>query len=226
MSRTIAIGDIHGCADEFEELLDALNIGPEDRVIQLGDLVNHGPHSQRVLELARAYKIEAILGNHELRLLNARRNNNDGLLKDYDKPTFEQLSEEDWVYLEALPDYIYDAELESIFVHAGFLPNEDWRKQPTSVTTQIQVIDPLGQPAKRSRAPESPVWADYWKGPPYVIYGHTPRPKVYKTSCSLGIDTGCVYGGRLTAYDVEAKTILQVRARKAYARSRHLTVSA
>jgi predicted phosphodiesterase len=73
MPRTIAIGDVHGCADELEELLEALNLKPGDRVIQLGDLVNRGPDSRRVIQLARTYKIEAILGNHELRLLTALR---------------------------------------------------------------------------------------------------------------------------------------------------------
>ena len=60
MPRTIAIGDVHGCADEFEELLAKLELKPDDRVIQVGDLVNRGPDSHRVIELAHEYQVESI----------------------------------------------------------------------------------------------------------------------------------------------------------------------
>ena len=72
MPRTIAIGDVHGCADEFEELLKRLKLKSDDKVIQVGDLVNRGPDSHRVVELAREYQVESIIGNHELRLITAR----------------------------------------------------------------------------------------------------------------------------------------------------------
>src|SRR6056297_2712639 len=98
MPRTIAIGDVHGCADEFEELLNALELEPEDRVIQLGDLVNRGPSSHAALELARQYKVEAIIGNHELRLLRAREEGRKSLLKDYERTTVKELTDADWDY--------------------------------------------------------------------------------------------------------------------------------
>ena len=87
MPRTIVIGDVHGCADEFEELLQALELKSDDRILQVGDLINRGPDSSRVLELARDYRIEAILGNHEWRLLTAHRENSPKILKDYDLVT-------------------------------------------------------------------------------------------------------------------------------------------
>ena len=87
MPRTIAIGDVHGCADEFEELLAKLELKPDDRVIQVGDLVNRGPDSHRVIELAREYQVESIIGNHELRLLTARGKNKPSLLNQYDRVT-------------------------------------------------------------------------------------------------------------------------------------------
>ena len=91
MPRTIAIGDVHGCADEFEELLNALELEKEDRVVQVGDLINRGPNSRRAIELAREFKIESILGNHELRLLHAKRTGLKNRLKDYDHETMEAL---------------------------------------------------------------------------------------------------------------------------------------
>ncbi|MEM7792264.1 MAG: metallophosphoesterase [Verrucomicrobiota bacterium] len=222
MSRTIAIGDVHGCADEFEELLQKLNLKSEDRVIQLGDLINRGPDSKRVLQIARAFDVEAILGNHELRVLTAQREGRKDLLKDYDHETIAQFEREDWEYLEKLPKFKYDGTRDTVFVHGGFLPNQPWASQPVEITTQIQVIDKDGRAAKRSDAPEAPTWADSWKGPPFVIYGHTPRPNVLHKETSIGIDTGCVYGGRLTAFILEDKSLVQIQARKTYAQSKRL----
>lgn len=222
MPRTIAIGDIHGCADEFEELLEALNLTKEDRIIQLGDLVNRGPNSRRVIQLARDYHVESILGNHELRLLTAIREQRTELLKEYDLDTIKQLHAEDWDYLERLPKFKFDGKRNIVFVHGGFLPNAPWYSQPIEVTVNIQVIDKKGMAAKRSDAPDAPPWSDCWKGPPFVIYGHTPRPKVYKKKQSLGIDTGCVYGGHLTAYIIEEESFVQVRAHRCYAHSKRL----
>jgi diadenosine tetraphosphatase ApaH/serine/threonine PP2A family protein phosphatase len=222
MPRTIAIGDVHGCADEFEELLNALELEPEDRVIQVGDLVNRGPDSHRTIELAREFKVEAILGNHELRLLSAREKKKFSLLKDYDHPTYDQLSKEDWKFLGAMPKLLYDATLETVIVHGGFAPNAPWQTQSVETITSIQVIDKNGKPAKRADAPNAPPWADSWRGQPFVVYGHTPRPNVLERPGSIGIDTGCVYGGHLTAYIVENKSLVQVRARRTYAHSKRL----
>jgi diadenosine tetraphosphatase ApaH/serine/threonine PP2A family protein phosphatase len=222
MPRTIAIGDVHGCADEFEELLTKLKLKPEDRLIQVGDLVNRGPDSHRVIELARKYQVESIIGNHELRLLTARKKNKPSLLNQYDQTTVEQLTADDWEYLKAMPKFLYDAQIDTVIVHGGFLPNKPWQTQGSDLITNIQVIDKKGKPAKRSDAPDAAPWADSWGGSPFVVYGHTPRPRVFERKGSIGIDTGCVYGGHLTAYIIEDKSLVQVRARKAYAQSKHL----
>ncbi|NBB80544.1 MAG: metallophosphoesterase [Verrucomicrobia bacterium] len=222
MPRTIAIGDVHGCADEFEELLEALELEPEDRVIQVGDLINRGPDSHRCIELARQYRVESILGNHELRLLSARNQNKSSLLKDYDLPTIRQLLAEDWTFLQSMPKFIYDGTTETVIVHGGFLPDRPWQTQDVELITSIQVIDKKGNPGKRSDAPEAAPWADSWHGTPFVVYGHTPRPNVLERPGSIGIDTGCVYGGHLTAYIIEDKSLVEVRARKAYAHSKRL----
>ena len=222
MSRTIAIGDVHGCAEEFAQLLELIDPREEDRVIQLGDLINRGPDSHSVIRIARQYKVEAILGNHEHRILTALREKRPELLKDYDLETIKQLNNEDWIYLENLPKFKYSGLSDTVFIHGGFLPGQLWTNQSIEITTTIQVIDADGRPAKRSDAPDAPAWADSWKGPPFVIYGHTPRPEVYQLKDSLGIDTGCVYGGYLTAYIVEEKRLVQVRANRAYALSKRL----
>jgi diadenosine tetraphosphatase ApaH/serine/threonine PP2A family protein phosphatase len=222
MPRTIAIGDVHGCADEFEELLIALELKPEDRVIQVGDLVNRGPDSHGVLELVREYQVEAILGNHELRLLRARLEGQKSLLKSYDHSTIKALTDEDWDYLSTLPRFTYGPTNEVVIVHGGFLPQQPWHTQNVDIITNIQVIDKKGNAAKHSDAPDAKPWANYWGGKPFVIYGHTPRPNVLELPGSIGIDTGCVYGGHLTAYVIDERKLVQVRARKTYAHSKRL----
>jgi serine/threonine protein phosphatase 1 len=214
--RLIAIGDIHGCHLEFAELLARLELARDDRLVLLGDLINRGPDSNKVFDLARAHRAVSLLGNHELRLLKYRKTSDKKPLKDGDLDTFEKLRPEDWAFMEAMSLTIEEPELNTVFVHGGFLPDEPWQKQPADVVTRIQVIDREGRPAKRADKPDAPAWADLWSGPPFVVYGHTPRPEVYKLKWSLGIDTGCVQGGHLTAYILPEKRFVQVKARQRY----------
>jgi diadenosine tetraphosphatase ApaH/serine/threonine PP2A family protein phosphatase len=214
--RLIAIGDIHGCHAEFAELLGQLALTRDDRLILLGDLVNRGPDSCKVLELARAYRATALLGNHELRLLKYRRTGDRKYLKEQDLETFARLQPADWEFLEQMPLTLAEPELNVVFVHGGFLPAEPWSKQPAEVVTRIQIVTREGRPGKRSDDPGAPLWADLWSGPPFVVYGHTPRPEIYKLKWSLGLDTGCVLGGNLAAYVLPEKRFVQVRARQRY----------
>ena len=214
--RLIAIGDIHGCHLEFAELLARLSVMRDDRVILLGDLVNRGPDSNKVIDLARGANARALLGNHEHRLLKFRRTGDRKLLKEGDTETLDRLRPEDWSYFEAMPLTLEEPALNTVFVHGGFLPNEPWQKQGAEIVTRIQVIDKQGRPAKRAEQPGAPAWADMWSGPPFVVYGHTPRREIYKLKWSLGIDTGCVQGGHLTAYILPEKRFVQVKARQRY----------
>lgn len=214
--RLIAIGDIHGCHLEFAELLARLGPTRDDRIVLLGDLVNRGPDSGKVIDLAREARAVSLLGNHELRLLKYRRTGDKKYVKDGDLETFQRLRPSDWEYLEAMSLTFEEPALNTVFVHGGFLPGEPWQKQPAEVVTRIQVIDRDGKPAKRADVPEAPAWADLWSGPPFVVYGHTPRPEVYKLKWSVGIDTGCVQGGHLTAFELPQKRFIQVKARQRY----------
>lgn len=214
--RLIAIGDIHGCHAELAEMFDRLQPQRDDRIVLLGDLINRGPDSCRVLDLARAHRCISLMGNHELRLLKYRRTGDRKYAKEHDLDTFAKLRTQDWTYIENLPLTFEEPELNTVFVHGGFLPDQPWQKQPAEVVTRIQVVTADGRPAKRSAAPGAPVWADLWNGPPFVIYGHTPREEVYKLKWSAGIDTGCVLGGHLTACVLPERRFVQVKARKAY----------
>ena len=214
--RLIAIGDIHGCHTEFAELLARLELTKDDRLVLLGDLVNRGPDSLKVIDLARENRALSLLGNHELRLLKARRARDRKSVKDSDLATYDRLREEDWKYLEAMPLTFEEPELNVVFVHGGFLPGEPWQKQPAEVVTRIQIINRFGQAAKRGDEPGAPPWADFWSGPPFVVYGHTSRTEIYKLKWSVGIDTACAMGGALTAYILPEKRFVQVKARQRY----------
>lgn len=215
-ARLIAIGDIHGCHAEFAELLERVAPGRSDQLILLGDLVNRGPDSLKVLDLAREHRAISLLGNHELRLLNFRKTRDRSLLRETDEETFSRLRPADWEYLEAMPLTHHIPELQTVFVHGGFLPGQPWEQQPAHVVTRIQVIDPEGRPRKRADCEDAPAWADLWSGPPFVVYGHTPRPEIYKLKWSAGIDTACVMGGHLTAYILPERRFVQVKARRRY----------
>ncbi len=214
--RLITIGDIHGCHLEFAELLRRLELTPHDRVVLLGDLVNRGPDSNRVIELAREHAAVALLGNHEFRLLKYRHTGQRKFLKKGDLETVARLRPEDWRYLEQMPLTFSAPEFGAVFVHGGFLPEIPWAEQTAEIVTKIQVVDRSGHAAKRADAPASPAWADLWRGPPFVVYGHTPRPEVYSSPWAVGIDTACVFGGALTAYILPEKGFIQVRARQSY----------
>ena len=214
--RLIAIGDIHGCPTEFEELLSKLDLHQHDRVILLGDLINRGPDSAKVIALARKHAKLSLLGNHELRLINYRKTGDPTHLKKSDYDTLKQLSSRDWSYMNAMPLTYHDREHGIVLVHGGFLPGQPWQQQPARVVTRIQVIDKEGAPRKRSEAPNAPHWSELWSGPPFVVYGHTSRPDVSRLKWSLGIDTSCAMGGSLTACILPEKKLVQVKAREKY----------
>jgi hypothetical protein len=214
--RLIAIGDIHGCHREFSDLLDKLALEKSDRVILLGDLVNRGPDSAKVIALAREHAHLSLLGNHELRLLNSRKTGDPTHLKKSDRDTLKQLSTRDWTYLSAMPLTHHERAADVVLVHGGFLPSQPWQRQPARIVTRIQVVAKDGTPQKRSDVPNAPHWSELWSGPPLVIYGHTPRPTVSRLKWSLGIDTGCVLGGSLSACILPEKRIVQVKARAKY----------
>ena len=88
-----------------------------------------------------------------------------------------------------------------------------WREQPARVVTRIQVVGPGGTAQKRADCPGAPHWSERWVGPPFVVYGHTPRPEPAQSAWALGIDTGCVDGGSLTAYVLPERRLVRVRAR-------------
>ena len=214
--RIIAIGDIHGCHEELTSLLERLQVTADDRLIFLGDLINRGPDSIAVLDIVRKFDCITLLGNHELRLLEHQRSGGTTKLKETDSSTVAALRPEDWALLETFVTMHYEPSIDTVFVHGGFEPGALWRNQSADVVTRIQVVDQQGRGHKRADCPQGVLWADLWNGPPFVVYGHTPRPEIYKLKWSVGIDTACVMGGHLTAYILPEKRFVQVKAKRRY----------
>lgn len=220
--RLLAIGDVHGCYEELSDLLTVLNPTPDDKILFLGDIINRGPDSHRCLEIARTLRASSLLGNHEFRLLRYRLTRDASILRDIDKATLKQLQPEDWEYMSQMTLYHYEEQYNTIFVHGGFLPDRPWRSQPASIVTNIQVVGATPEQIRRSSAPNAPFWATQWKGPHFVVYGHSPCLEVIRHSHSLGIDTACAAGGKLTAYVLPDKQIVQVQAKKVYAPNKNI----
>lgn len=216
--RLIVIGDVHGCIRELEKLIKKIKPKKKDEILFLGDLVNRGPDSKAVVRLARDIKARSLIGNHELRLLRYYHDKNASAMKDYDLRTMDSLGAKEWNYIASMILWLEWPKEKKVFVHGGFLPDQSWKKQLASVVTQIKNVTRNGHYSIEGSEPGSRFWADLWGKNPFVIYGHTPRSEVYITKYSMGLDTGCVWGGRLTAYIFPENKIVQVAAEKKYIR--------
>lgn len=213
--RTIVIGDLHGCQDEALELLDSLAVTVNDRVIFVGDLVDRGPRRRECVELAMRH--ECILGNHEEKHLRMRGRPDSALISDH-LETRQALDESHYKYFASLPLYLRVPEANAVVVHAGVLPSIPMESQPSSILLHGQCIRP---PATRSEWPsKAPAdwkfWTNYWQGPERVIFGHTVLDQPLVSKWAVGVDTGCVHGGKLTAVVLPEWRIVSVPARKAY----------
>jgi hypothetical protein len=200
VGRTVWIGDVHGCADELEELLAQIGVTSGDRVVFVGDLVARGPDSRRVLRICREFGALAVRGNHEHRILVAHAARDRGerppRLGPAHQKLLTELSQEDWQHLESLPLSLEFPEHGVRVVHAGVAPGVPFEEQQPWALLHIRSLTALGAPSDRY----SPVsWAEQYEGPPHVVFGHNAQAGLQLAPSATGLDTGCVYGGELTA---------------------------
>ncbi len=205
MGRTLIIGNVHGCAAELDALLARLAVGEADRVVFVGDLLARGPDSRGVLAKVRALGARSVLGNHEERLLAARDARSRGepgpRMGPAHRRVFDELDDDDWALLESLPLSIELPEHELRVVHAGVVPGVPFEEQDPWLLTHIRTIDAEGIPSNRFGGT---LWGADYDGGPHVVFGHNARLTPQLHPHATGIDTGCVYGGRLTAMVLEA----------------------
>lgn len=214
----IAIGDLHGCIEEFEELLRKIQYNAKYmRIVLLGDLIDRGPDSVGCVRLARQLQFESIMGNHEDKHLRWRRHEqkhkssgkpNPMHKLSYDKQIVQQsLSEEDFSWMSSLPLKLQL--LNNLWaVHGGCTPRFKLSEQPPNQIIRMRYLDCNGTPRSLgenfSQPPDTKYWAEMWNGPESIVYGHcvhdlkVPRIDDHGEYKCVGIDTGCVFGGMLT----------------------------
>lgn len=229
MTRTIVIGDVHGCLEELRELLyKRLSATTQDRIIFLGDLIDRGPDPSGVVALAHQIGAIGTMGNHEEKALRWRRHeqkrkadpahykNPMNKLNEDRIAQWNTIPDEHWAWLASWPAYIRINET-WVGVHAGCMPFVELEKQIPNELMRLRyvktIMTPHGYPkykmapldARGEPEPGVTHWTDLWEGPESIVYGHYVWDEVHETVHpdngvkTIGIDTGCVHGGELTA---------------------------
>jgi len=218
-----AIGDIHGCLSPLRLLVERLPAG--ETLIFLGDYIDRGPYSAGVVRflrrLAKDRPCRFLMGNHEDLMRTAiadpdaiglwLANGGGATLKSYGldarewalTPDRGAFLGQDRAFFDALEWYAEDEQ--SIFVHAGIDPQE-----PDLTRQKPQVLLWIREPFFKNAA--------LWKGK-QIFFGHTPTlgmglppGEIFQDQRLYGIDTGCVYGGVLTAIDTRTHELFQERS--------------
>lgn len=211
MTKTLVIGDIHGCFDELISLLDKAEFGTADRVVAVGDLIVKGPANRAVLELFIGDpRFSSVIGNHDLAILNFWRGNTPPLRPSQEKARLELEGEKERFqeYLASLP-FLIDLDTHAV-VHAGLRPGVPLKDQTPEDLTELRTMG-----LDRSNREGTP-WFDVYQGEKTVLFGHWPSPKLRLGPRTIGLDTGCVYGNQLSAYILETGEFVQVPARQMY----------
>ena len=238
------IGDIHGCYDELVALLTQLGYSqsPPDatasessafvppagrKTVFLGDFVDRGPDSPAVLRLVMqmiaAGHAFAVPGNHDIKLLRKLRGK-DVQLTHGIVETLEQLEKQTpefrqqvVKFLDSLVShYVFDAG-RLVVAHAGM--KEEMQGRGSAAVRDFALfgettgeVDEFGLPVRYN-------WAADYRGQATVVYGHTPIPEPEWLNRTINIDTGCVFGGKLTALRYPEKELVSVPASRTYYQS-------
>jgi protein phosphatase len=233
------VGDVHGCRAELEQLLtdlgyalvrdeagrpvDAVHPGGR-RVVFLGDLVDRGPDSPGVLRLAMGMVAGGhalcVPGNHEHKLVKALRGRavriSHGL-----ETTLAQLALEDESFRTQVEQFCYglvshyvldDGNL--VVAHAGL--KEQLQGRASARVRDFALYGETTGETDEFGLPVRYPWADEYRGRATVLYGHTPVPEPMWVNGTLCLDTGCVFGGRLTALRYPERELVSVPAARTY----------
>ena len=232
------IGDIHGCFDELVELLEALSYeismqadgGPHvepphgRRVVFVGDFVDRGPKVVEVLRLVMAMHAAGtaicVPGNHDVKLVRALRGKNvqatHGLPEslaqlEHESPTFKERVAE---FLDGLTSHYVLDDGKLVVAHAGMKAELQGRasgrvRQFALYGETTGENDEFGLPVRLN-------WAETYRGTAMVVYGHTAVSEPSWVNRTVNIDTGCVFGGKLTALRYPEKEFVSVPAQRTY----------
>src|SRR5215203_6928174 len=211
MSRTIVVGDIHGCYDELMQMLETAGFAQDDQVVCVGDLVTKGPKNREVLELFMTdARFRTVIGNHDL-ALRRKWHGEKVKLKASQKVLHKELKSEKEKYLPFLNKLPFMIDLGThLVVHAGLRPDVALYSQTSEDMTLLRTL------GKDRESHDGTPWYDVYDGQKVVLFGHWPAPEVRRGKKAIGLDTGCVYGYNLTAYIIETGEFVSVRAKRSY----------
>jgi protein phosphatase len=236
------VGDVHGCADELVALLGRLGYGvhlsgtgesrhtrvtapPGRRAIFVGDFVDRGPRPTDVLRIAMAMleggQALAVLGNHDSKLMRWLEGRHVqlthglaetvGQMQAEPEPFRQQVK----AFLEGLPYHLWLDGGRLAVAHAGI---REHMLGHTSGAIRAFCLygdttgekDDYGLPVRRN-------WAAHYRGSTAIVYGHTPLPEARWQNNTVCLDTGCCFGGKLTALRWLERELISVPAARAYA---------
>ena len=217
-ARHIFVGDVHGCLDELTLLLKEVRFGADDVLVLVGDLVAKGPDSAGVVALAREYRARSVCGNHDEAVLRHIRAVRAGEplphLKKQHARVAQALSPADWDYLLAMPLWLRFDALGVAVVHAGVLPDVPLEAQDPRNLITMRTIRPDGTASPKLS--EGALWATRYTGPPHLVFGHDAITGLQLHAHATGLDTGCVYGGALTALLMPERRVVSVPATRVH----------
>ena len=207
---------MHGCVDELRALLAACAHTTDDHVVLVGDLVAKNPDSQAVVQLARENGFSAVMGNHDDHVLHMLGRSAEAANRVEHARVAASLQPDDVAWLSALPLYleVQTSTQSLIAVHAGLIPGVPLAAQPRKFLLNLRSIRSDGEPTRKI---EGAPWASLWQGPAHVVFGHDAIRGLQQHAYATGLDTGCVYGQRLTALIMPEQRLQSVQARRRYA---------
>jgi predicted phosphodiesterase len=215
MKRVIIYGDIHGCLNELKALREKLDIRKEDLEISVGDILNKGPYlAHDMIHYMQEHHIDVIMGNNEAKALKQyRKYRKSGesylqTLRPFESGTVLSMQEEDAAFLAELPYYKRVKNL--TVIHGGLVPgmvldklDDAAKKELTLVRYLNKKLEPIPWSDAENRYK---FWTEVYDGREgFIVSGHHPFPDPKIDKYAMDIDTGCVYGGKLTAAVFEVK---------------------
>jgi hypothetical protein len=217
VSEIFLVGDIHGCFEEFMDLLEHAGFSlSRHKLYLVGDLINKGPKSLQTLTWVRDNQIPSVIGNHELRFL-------EGIIQKKSlSPQMKELADqmgselENWLaWIDNLPKYIETNEF--FIVHGGLIPGE----HPSQSDSQyLATLRTWTGKLTQQYFPEAPPWHNFYDGDKFVYYGHFAAQGVHRTKNTLCLDSGCVYGRSLSGTWHQSHDVISIPARKTYCQIR------
>jgi len=219
LGRTIFIGDVHGCAEELHELLDAVAfVMGEDRLFLTGDAFTKGLDPLAVWKLILDTGAEMVMGNHDSALLDKFEIRLQGAEKEM-KPDHKRILDALMPVVNELIPWLKDLSLyieeeRFLLVHAGINPQKELAGTAKDEFIAIRTWPPI-------KGIEGPRWHDVYEPiRPLLIFGHdAPQGLLIKRTKKgrpylVGLDSGCVYGRQLSAYIHEEDRVVQVESRQ------------